>query len=147
MALVDEIKQRMLRAMKTKSVVEKEILRVALGEIQMGEARSGKAPTDDDAIAVVKKLVKSDEETLAVAEDSAQKATLQEELEVLRSLLPRTLDPERIVELLEPVIDSIRAAKNDGQATGVAIKHVKAAGAAADGKDVAEAVRRMRAPS
>ena len=147
MALVDEIKQRMLRAMKTKSVVEKEILRVALGEIQMGEARSGKAPTDDDAIAVVKKLVKSDEETLAVAEDSAQKATLQEELEVLRSLLPRTLDPERIVELLEPVIDSIRAAKNDGQATGIAIKHVKAAGAAADGKDVAEAVRRMRAPS
>jgi uncharacterized protein YqeY len=147
MALVDEIKQRMLRAMKAKSTVEKEILRVALGEIQMGEARSGKAPSDEDAIAVVKKLVKSNEETLSLAQDAAQKAALQEELDVLRSLLPQTLGPEKIIELLAPVADAIRSAKSDGQATGTAMKHVKASGAAADGKDVAEAVKRMRAPS
>ena len=64
---------------------------------------------------------------------------------MLEELLPKTLDADGIVALLEPVRDAIRAAANDGQATGVAMKHLKTTGAAVQGKDVGDAVRRIRA--
>jgi uncharacterized protein YqeY len=137
--LVDEIKRRMLAAMKAGNTIEKEILRVALGEIQTVDAR-GTPLGDDGAAAIVRKLIKANEETLAVSSDDAQKATLAKENEILRSLLPQTLGIPQIVEALAPVRAAIEAAGNDGQATGVAMKHLKAAGASVGGKDVTEAV-------
>jgi uncharacterized protein YqeY len=143
--LVDQLKERIKQALKDKRDVEKEVLRVALGEIQTGEGRTGKAASDEDALAVIRKLVKSNEETLALTTDATQQRVLDEELTVLRSLLPQTLDEESIVAALAPLADAIRAAGNDGQATGIAMKHLKAGGAAVEGKDVASAVKRMRA--
>jgi uncharacterized protein YqeY len=100
--LVDEIKRRMLAAMKAGNTIEKEILRVALGEIQTVDAR-GTPLGDDGAAAIVRKLIKANEETLAVSSDDAQKATLAKENEILRSLLPQTLGIPQIVEALAPV--------------------------------------------
>jgi uncharacterized protein len=142
--LADEIKQRVMQAMKAKNTIEKEILRVALGEIQTIEARTGPM-SDDDMLGVVRKLVKSNRETLAVSESAEQKAQLEEEIRVLESLLPKTLGVAQIVERLDTVKEAIKAAGNDGQATGVAMKHLKSEGASVSGKDVAEAVKQMRA--
>ena len=143
--LTEDIKQRMFAAMKAGRIVEKEILRVALGEITTAEARGGAPFTDADVQAILRKLCKGNEETLAVAEDPARRAALEEELGVLRSLLPATLDVDAIVAALAPVTEPIRGAKNDGQATGIAMKHLKASGAVVDGKDVAAAVAKLRA--
>lgn len=143
--LTEDIKQRMFVAMKAGRTVEKEILRVALGEITTAEARGGGPFTDADVHAILKKLCKGNEETLAVADDPARRAVLEEELAVLRSLLPATLDVDAIVAALGPVVEAVRGAQSDGQATGVAMKHLKASGAAVDGKDVAAAVARLRA--
>jgi len=52
---------------------------------------------------------------------------------------------EDIVSALAPVHAAIKAAGNEGQATGVAMKHLKSSGATVNGKDVAEAVKRVRA--
>lgn len=142
--LAERIKKQMLEAMKARDKLTKEVLAVALGEIQTGEARSGKPASDEEAAQIVKKLVKSNEETLAVATDAAQKATLQREIEILGALLPKTLGTDEIVALLAPVQDDVRAAKNDGQATGVAMKHLKSVSASVSGKDVAEAVKKIR---
>ncbi|MHC5010898.1 MAG: GatB/YqeY domain-containing protein [Planctomycetota bacterium] len=142
--LSDEIKKRMIQAMKDKQDLEKQILRVALGEIQTVESRTGKKASDEEAAALVRKLVKSNEESLAASEDEEQKQRLARENEVLKDLLPKTMDEGEIVDALEPVAEAIRAAGNDGQATGLAMKHLKAAGAAVTGKDVAHAVRKMR---
>jgi uncharacterized protein YqeY len=142
--LVDEIKRRVTAAMKSGNTVEKEILRVALGEIQTAEAR-GAALSDEASMAIVRKLIKSNEETLAVTADEAQKSTLAKENEVLRSLLPQTLGVPQIVEALASVRDALRAAGNDGQATGIAMKHLKGAGAIVTGKEVTEAVKQIRA--
>jgi len=38
----------------------------------------------------------------------------------------------------------VLAAKNDGQATGVAMKHLKSSGASVTGQDVAQAVKALR---
>lgn len=144
MSLLDDIKRRMMAAMKAGNVVEKEVLRTALGELTMQDAR-GLLKSDDDAAAIVRKLLKSNEETLGLATDPAQRETLAAEITVLRSLLPATLDVAGIVAALAPVQDAVRAAKSDGQATGVAMKHLKSAGASVDGKDVTEAVKQLRA--
>ncbi|MCU0658103.1 MAG: GatB/YqeY domain-containing protein [Polyangiaceae bacterium] len=140
--LSEEIKKRMMAALKAGKVVEKEILRVVLGEVQTAEARDG-ALSDASVQAIVRRLIKSNEETLTVAPED-QKATLADEIAILRTLLPQTLDVPAIVAALASVHDAIRAAGNDGQATGVAMKALKTQGALVEGKDVASAVRQIR---
>jgi uncharacterized protein len=144
MALLNEIKARMFRAMKAGSTIEKEILKVAMGEITTDAARPGRKGDDAEAQAILKKLVKSNEETLALSQDDAQKQTLRTEIEVLLSFLPKTLGVPDIVAALAPVADAVKAAGNDGQATGVAMKHLKPLGIEVNGKDVSAAVRQMR---
>jgi uncharacterized protein YqeY len=144
LSLVGQIKQRMFSAMKAGNTVEKEILRVAMGEITTDAARPGKKGDDEEAQAILKKLVKSNEESLAASQDEAQKAQLRAELEVLQAFLPKALGVAEIVAALGPVAEAVKAAAGDGQATGVAMKHLKSLGAEVNGKDVSAAVRQLR---
>jgi len=143
--LLDEIKARMFQAMKAGRVVEKEILRVAVGEITTEAAREGRKGDDDESRAILRKLIKSNDESLASGLDGERRQILEEETRILASFLPQSLDVDAIVAALAPVREAIRSAGNDGQATGVAMKHLKASGASVGGKDVAEAVKRLRA--
>lgn len=142
--LVDAIKARMFRAIKAGENIEKEILRVAVGEITTDAARPGREGTDEEAAGILRKLVKSNEESLAATQDPAQRAALTREIEVIQEFLPRSLGEEEVVAALAPVGDQVAAAKSDGQATGVAMKHLKGAGLTVDGKVVAAAVQRLR---
>src|ERR1019366_1464370 len=108
--LIDEIKSRMTRAMRERDDVVRNILGLAVGEIQTAEARANRAVTDDEATAVVRKLLKSNEETLA----------------------------------LTAADDACAAAKSDAQAMGVAMKHLKASGAAVEASAVQHAVKALR---
>jgi len=142
--LVDQIKARMFQAMKAGNTVEKEILRVAMGEITTDAARAGKQGDDAETLAILKKLVKSNEESIAASTDTAQQATLREEIAVLNAFLPQSLSLEQILAALAPVADAVKAAGNDGQATGIAMKHLKSQAAEVGGKDVSAAVRQLR---
>jgi uncharacterized protein len=142
--LKEEIQSRIRAAMKARKTVEREILGVALGEIQTAEARKGEL-TEEETASFVKKLIKSNRETIEAGPDAAQKAVLEEEIAVLETLLPKAMGSDEIVAALATVSDAIRAASSDGQATGIAMKTLKAQGAPVDGKAVAEAVKRMRA--
>lgn len=143
--LLDEIKRQMMAAMKAHDTVTKEILRVALGELSMAVERAGGTLGDEAVQGILRKLVKSNQDTLALTVDPAQQEVLRKEIAVLEALLPKSLGADDIVALLAPVRDAVRAAANDGQATGVAMKHLKTAGATVQGKDVGDAVRRIRA--
>lgn len=141
--LIDEIRSRVTAAMKARNTIEKEILRVALGEIQTEEARGAKL--DDAAVErILRKLVKSNQETAAASSDPETKSTLAEENRVLESLLPQMLGEEEIIAALAEVADAIVAAKADGPATGVAMKLLKSKGLAVDGRTVGAAVAKMR---
>ena len=143
--LLDEIKARMFKAMKEGRIVEKEILRVAVGEITTCAARVGATSGDAESQAILRKLIKSNEESLAVVEDPVQRANLELEIRTLAELLPKSLSVEEIVAALDAVKAAIVAAGNEGQATGVAMKQLKSIGAVVGGKDVAAAVRQIRA--
>jgi uncharacterized protein len=143
--LVDEIKKKAAQAVKSGDTAARDVLRLALGEIQTAEARKNTPLTDEEVTQALRKLVKSNEETLAaVGEADARAATLRHELGVLASLLPAQLTPAQIADLLSGQRDAIKAATNDGQATGIAMKHLKASGAAVSGNDVSAAVKLIR---
>lgn len=142
--LLDAIKAQMFKAMKAGNTVEKEILRVAVGEITTDRERDGRKGNDEEAQAILRKLIKSNDESIAAGIDDAKKATLTEENRILSEFLPKSLDVDAIVAALAPVADAIKAAGNEGQATGVAMKHLKPTGAVVQGKDVAAAVKKLR---
>lgn len=142
--LIDDLKARIILAMKAKNNHERDTLKVALGEIQLAETRQGKALTDEEAQAAVKKVVKGNREMIALAKDPEVIQRMETEITLLTGLLPQTLDAGQIAEQLAPVADAIRAAGNDGQATGVAMKHLKSGGHAVEGQTVAAAVRALR---
>ena len=145
--LVETIKERIKQAMLTKNSLERDVLRVALGELQTAEAR-GQSIEDGPAEKILRKLVKSIGETLAAIagqeSKAAERGKLEKEREILESLLPKTLGAEEISASLVEVADAIQAAGTEGQAMGVAMKHLKSAGAIVDGKDVSAVVRSKR---
>ncbi len=142
--ILDVIKERAKKAMIEKDTVARDILRLAQGEIQTAEARNAKPVTDEEAAGIVRKLVKSNHETMAKSEDAEQKKTLAQENTVLEALLPKSMTQEEILAALAPVHAAIKEAKTDGQATGVAMKQLKQAGATAGGNEVAAVVKTLR---
>lgn len=147
MTLIEQLRKNALAAMKAKDSVATTILRLAQSEVQALEARMGRDLSDDEAFGALRKLLKSNQETLAMLGEAGgdRSATLRRENEILSDLLPKGLSVEEIVATLAPVADAIKAAGNDGQATGVAMKHLKAQGAQVAGSEVSQAVKRLRA--
>lgn len=138
--LIDEMKKRMFAAMKAGNVVEKEILRTAIGEV----TATGDEATDERVMGVARKMAKSCSETMSFTSSAEEKAKLEHEIAILNEFLPNTLGVDAIVDALGAVREQIRAAGNDGQATGIAMKHLKSIGASVEGKDVSAAVKTVR---
>src|SRR5688500_4377667 len=114
--LVDELKKRIATAVKDGDSVACDVLRLALGEIQAADARKNTQLSDEEAAAALRKLVKSNEETLGLSGEGEQATTLKKESEVLTSLLPKQMSVDEIVAALASHVDAIKAAKADGQA-------------------------------
>jgi uncharacterized protein YqeY len=142
--LSEELKRRMRAAMQARDGVARNILGLALGEIQTAEARANRTLGDDEAVAVLRRLVKSNEETLGHSgHDAPRAAELQREIAVLSDLLPKALSADAAAEALAPVTEALRSAKTAGQAMGVAMRHLKARGAVVEAATVEEAIRRV----
>jgi len=142
--LIDGLKDGVKDAMRKKDGVAKDVLRVALGEIQTAEARSGTALSDEEAQKIVRKLVKSNEETLTATSDPATTEKLEREIEVLQGFLPKALSVDDIEKALAPVRDQIQQAKAEGPAMGLAMKQLKSQGFAVEAPDVKAAITRIR---
>jgi uncharacterized protein YqeY len=142
--LLDDLRQQIQKAAIARDEVARDVLRLVLGEAQTAEANAQRALADAEIVAIVRKLVKSNHETLALAGDGPQVSTLRREIEILTAMLPQTLSVAQIVEALAPVRDAILAAKADGPATGLAMKHLKTTGAVFEGNDASAAVKLIR---
>lgn len=142
--LIDDIKQQVTQAMRDKDTARRDLLRVVLGELQTAAARTGDAMSDEEAQRIIRKMVKSTQEMIELSDRPAAVEQAKAEMVILESLLPKTLSIDEIVAALAPVRDAVLSAGSDGQATGVAMKHLKSTGAAVEGKDVGAAVKQMR---
>lgn len=142
--LIDDVKAQITQAMRDKDNQTRDLLKVVLGELQTAAARSSEELTDDQAQKIVRKMVKSSQEMIELSDRPEVIEKAKAELVILDSLLPKTLSIDEIITALGPVKDAVLAAGNDGQATGVAMKHLKSTGAVVEGKDVGQAVKQMR---
>lgn len=149
MSMLELLKQKLLQARKSGQSLEMAVLQVVLGEASMIEARTGKKASDDELEKVIRKTMLGNQETLTLLQQKGQSASenftkLTSENQFLQSLLPATLSVDEIVSQLGEVAEAIRTAKGDGQATGVAMKHLKSKNVRVLGEDVSQAVKKLR---
>lgn len=149
MSMLELLKQKLLQARKSGQSLEMAVLQVVLGEASMIEARTGKKASDDELEKVIRKTMLGNQETLTLLQQKGQAESenftkLTSENQFLQSLLPATLSVDEIVSQLGEVAEAIRTAKGDGQATGVAMKHLKSKNSRVLGEDVSQAVKKLR---
>jgi uncharacterized protein YqeY len=143
-----DLQLKLREAMKAKDDMARDLLRVVLGEVTR-RGQTSKDASDDEVFAIIRKVIAGNTETRKelekrgrTTEDTYQR--LARENAYLESLLPAVLDRASIRKELEPVAADLKAAKNDGQATGVAMKHLRQKGLAVQGEEVAAAVKEIR---
>jgi uncharacterized protein YqeY len=149
MTMLETLKAKLTECRRAGRPVEMGVLQVVLGDASMIEARTGKPANDEDVEKLIRKVLLGNQETLSILEQkglaaSDNHAKLTRESAYLQGLLPQTLSVDEIAAALAPVADAVKAAKNDGQATGVAMKHLKAQKLRVLGDDVAAAVKKVR---
>ena len=144
-SLQDDLQARVTAAMKSGDNATRDTLRTILGEAKMEAVRRKGEVSDEVILTVVRKAVAGLKETIPLAKKDARDTTHQEaELALLESLLPRAWDRDAITAALAAHQNEIRAAKNDGQAMGVAMKVLKSLGATTNPDDVKAAVAAAR---
>ncbi len=149
MTLLEILKEKLTECRRAGKKVEMGVLQVVLGEAAQAAARSGTAPSDEAVEKLIRKTILGNEETLAILEQkglagSDNHAKLTTENAFLQALLPEPLSVEEVLAALDDVADAVQAARNDGQATGVAMKHLKGMKLRVLGDDVAAAVKKLR---
>jgi len=141
MSYEQQIRERMSKA--PHGSTERNLLKVVLGEVQQKSAMG--EFTEEMGLAIVKKMMKANEETLPhLSETDSRRAKLLEENKVLTTLLPQYWTAGQIRERLQADGVNVQGAKNDGQAIGMAMQHLKKINAPVEGQTVKEAVAEMR---
>jgi uncharacterized protein len=131
MGLQENLKKDLTSAMKEKNEGRKDAIRVIMGEFGRG---GKKELSDEEVVAILKKLVKSEKELLAQKGEEGSSF-----LEVVESYLPKQASNEEIISWIKANIDFAQF-KNKMQAMGPIIKHF---GAAADGNAVKQILQEM----
>jgi len=149
--MLEAMRTRLREVMKargdTHAELEKNILRVALAELDALRLSNAKAKPEEFQ-AKIRKLIQSNNETAQAHAERAelvQCARLHEENEILEKYLPKMLTVEEIKETLTSIRENLLAAasRSEGQAIGVAMKYLKSKNAAVDGSLVSQVVREL----
>ena len=117
--LEDDIRVDLFRCMKDRDQRVVDALRVVLGEIPRLNMKANESATDDQIINIVKKLIKSEKETLKLKGEDITESFY---INLLKADLPKMVTEAEILEYIQSNID-FSALKNKMQAVGVINKH------------------------
>lgn len=132
MTLQEQIKKDLMSAMKARDDVKKSTLRVVMGEFGR---LSRKEISDDDAVKVLKKLVKAEKETMEKSNDAGD----SEYIDLIERYLPQTASEEDVRTWIKENID-LSQFKNKMQAMKPIMANF---GSAADGNTVKKILQEM----
>jgi len=132
MNLKNQIKRDLTAAIKAKDEEKKDTLRVILGEFGRLDK---KELSDDEAVKILKKLMKSEKEVLEKKGDETDSRFIK----IIENYLPKMATEADITRWIEQNID-FSEFKNKMQAMGLIMKHF---GATADGNAVKKILQRM----
>ena len=133
MTIQQQIKKDLMGAMKAKDEEKKSTLRVIMGEFARSDA---KELSDEAVIKVLKKLIKSEKETLAQKGSDEETAFIR----IIETYLPQMASQEEIVAWVNDNIDFSQL-KSKMQAMGPIMKHF---GARADGNAVKDILQGLQ---
>ena len=142
MAIKETIEKQIKEAMLAKQAVRLKALRQIKSEILKLET-SGKPYTDQDEMAMLKRLVKQHHESIEAFEKGnrpQQVAEEKEELTVIESFLPAQVSHEELERVVKKAIAETGA--TSAKDMGKVMKHLQAKGVAADGKTMSEIVKK-----
>ena len=127
----EELQQEMIAAMKAKDKVRLSIIRQVKTEVKNIEVNERREVTEEDVNSMIKRLIKQTTETLEMSRqagnDQERTDTLAQQVEILQSMLPKQVEGDELVALIEQVIAEVGAtSKKDmgkvmgalGKATG-----------------------------
>lgn len=141
-----KIKELLVISVKEKNEVAKNILRLILGEFQQRDKIS-----DLEKENIVRKIIKSNNETISLIKELPEgiqnKSNLNDlfsENIIMEKLLPQKLTKDSIICQIDNLIPDIKNTKNDGQAIGIIIKHFKNIGITVDSVIVKEIVLEIK---
>jgi hypothetical protein len=112
MSLVDQLKDQMKDAMRAKDKVRLGTIRMALAAVKQIEVDTRESLNDDQAIAVLTKMVKQRRDSIAQYEAAGRDelaAAEASEIQVLETFLPKPLSQEEIAALVDATIQEIGA--------------------------------------
>ena len=132
MTIQQQIKQDLMGAMKARDEDKKSTLRVIMGEFGRAET---KEISDDDVIKILKKLIKSEKETLAQTNTDEDSVFIQ----IIETYLPQMADEDEIIAWVRDNLD-LTQFKSKMQAMGPIMKHF---GPRADGNAVKTILQRL----
>ncbi|GIU44313.1 GatB/YqeY domain-containing protein [Shewanella algidipiscicola] len=112
MSLIDQLKDQMKDAMRSKDKVRLGTIRMALAAIKQIEVDTRESLNDDQAIAVLTKMVKQRRDSIAqysaAGRDELADAEASE-IQVLETFLPKPLSQEEVAQLVDTTIQEIGA--------------------------------------
>ncbi|MEZ9197061.1 GatB/YqeY domain-containing protein [Shewanella sp. 10N.286.54.B9] len=112
MSLIDQLKEQMKDAMRAKQKVRLGTIRMALAAIKQIEVDTRESLNDDQAIAVLTKMVKQRRDSIAQYAAAGRDELAQieaDEIQVLEEFLPQPLTEEEIVVLVDASISEMGA--------------------------------------
>jgi uncharacterized protein YqeY len=148
MGLSQTLRIKLTEARKSGNTLEMGLLQVIIGDADMQKARVGKELSDEEVEKIIRKMANGIEETMTILKDRGHDdgedyIRLRQEQVYTSSLLPKTLSVEEIKTHLA-ALSSIKEAQNNGQAMGLAMKHLKSQGLKVLGQDVTKAIEEIR---
>lgn len=132
MTIQQQIKKDLMGAMKAKDEDKKSTLRIILGEFARADA---KELSDEEVIKVLKKLIKSEKETLS--QRGSEEDTIF--IRIIETYLPQMASEDEIVAWIDDNID-LSQFKSKMQAMGPIMKHF---GTRADGNAVRSILQKL----
>ncbi|WP_372942866.1 GatB/YqeY domain-containing protein [Shewanella sp.] len=113
MNLTDQLKDQMKEAMRAKEKVRLGTIRMALAAIKQIEVDTRKSLNDEQAIAVLTKMVKQRRDSIAQYEAAGRPelaAAEAEEIQVIEAFLPQQLTEEEVATIIDATIAEVGAA-------------------------------------
>ncbi|MBF0196732.1 MAG: GatB/YqeY domain-containing protein [Planctomycetes bacterium] len=149
MSLKDDIKKRLMQAMKAKNADELTVLRQIKTEVMKFETSGAdKSASDEDVMKILNSLAKQHQESIDIYKENDRKDLLDKEvveLEIIKSFLPQEINDDDLQVLVEEVISEVGAStkKDMGQVMKRAREIVAEKGLMADGRALSEKVKSL----
>lgn len=137
----DEIQKLVYEALKENDKVRVGILRYLLSQIQYKEINSGKSPTDEDVVGVLRQEIKKRRESIEMFKTGNRQDLVsgnENEIKVIAEFLPPSLSDDEINKIIEDVLQKNPNPTHPGKIIGLVIASTKNR---ADSGKIAELVK------